>query len=98
MADLSAGGLSIRGVEGFDVGEEVRCIFELPGQLRFDLFARVVRCGGSGDRGRVPESDAMYDSDMAVYINGQKRRKRHKNAARIKANIAVMKKWKAEGK
>jgi hypothetical protein len=53
VADLSAGGLSIRGEDCFEAGEEVRCIFELPGERRFDLRARVVRCGGSGDRGRV---------------------------------------------
>jgi hypothetical protein len=53
VADLSAGGLSIRGVHCFEEGEEVRCIFELPGERRFDLFARLVRCGGSGDRGRA---------------------------------------------
>jgi len=47
VADLSAGGLSIRGVDCFEAGEEVRCIFELPGEHRFDLRARVVRCGGS---------------------------------------------------
>ena len=52
----------------------------------------------SGDRGRFPEPEAMYSSDMAVYIDGQKKRKRHENAARIEANIALMKKWATEGK
>ena len=52
----------------------------------------------SDDRGRFPESDAMYDSDMRVYIEGQKRRKNLEGAARIEANIALMKRWRAEGK
>jgi arylsulfatase A-like enzyme len=37
-----------------------------------------------------PESDAMYDSDMAVYI-GQ-------GNATVEQNIALMKRWKKEGK
>jgi arylsulfatase A-like enzyme len=41
----------------------------------------------TADRG--PESDAMYDSDMAVYLN---------ESADRKPNIALMKKWAAEGK
>jgi hypothetical protein len=40
------------------------------------------------DRG--PESEAMYDSDMAVYLKGG-------NPA-VERNIAQMKKWAAEGK
>ncbi len=43
----------------------------------------------TGDMGRLPESDAMYDSDMAVYIN------RVENAE-IQRNIALMKKWAKE--
>jgi len=52
----------------------------------------------SDDRGRFPESEAMYDSDMAAYVVGQKRRKKNENAARIEANVALMKRWKAEGR
>jgi hypothetical protein len=40
------------------------------------------------DRG--PESDAMYDSDMAVYIG--------RGNPDVEKNIAIMKKWAAEGK
>jgi len=48
----------------------------------------------TGDKG--PESDAMYDSDMAVYINS-------KNVDPVAGetltrNIATMKRWAAEGK
>ena len=48
----------------------------------------------SDDQGRFPEPAAMYDSDMAAYTHNGKR----KNAARIEANIEVMKRWDAEGK
>ena len=53
----------------------------------------------TGDQGRVPESTAMYDSDMAVYTGALKARKR--DPAHIKViedNIALMKRWAAEGK
>jgi arylsulfatase A-like enzyme len=42
----------------------------------------------TGDRG--PESDAMYDSDMKEYLG--------KGNPTVEKNIAVMKKWAAEGK
>jgi hypothetical protein len=40
------------------------------------------------DRG--PESDAMYDSDMKVYLG--------KGNPEVERNIAIMKKWASEGK
>jgi hypothetical protein len=46
------------------------------------------------DRG--PESEAMYDSDMAVYVGG--RTGREKGESDTERNIALMKKWAAEGK
>jgi len=52
----------------------------------------------SDDKGRVPESDAMYDSDMKVYLGGSKRRGRTEYAKELEGNIKLMKKWKAEGK
>lgn len=52
----------------------------------------------SNDRGRFPESKAMYDSDMAAYVSPVRRKKNPENAAQIDANIALMKKWRAEGK
>jgi hypothetical protein len=53
VADISAGGVCVGSVAGLEAGDEVRCIFELPGEQRFDLRARVVRRGGTGQSGRV---------------------------------------------
>jgi len=47
----------------------------------------------SGDRGQRPEPEAVYDSDMAVYLKS-----RRKNSAELEANIAQMKAWAAEGR
>ena len=47
----------------------------------------------TGDRG--PESAAMYDSDMAVYLAETKDPARRKI---LEDNIALMKRWAAEGK
>lgn len=52
----------------------------------------------TGDQGRTPESAEMYDSDMAVYLSGLKRRQRPEHLRTIEANIALMKRWAAEGK
>jgi arylsulfatase A-like enzyme len=46
------------------------------------------------DRG--PESEKMYDSDMAVYLGG--RTGKGKGESATEKNIALMKKWAAEGK
>ena len=51
----------------------------------------------SDDRGRFPEAEAMYDSDMAPYV-GRARRMNPEQAAAIEANISLMKRWRAEGK
>jgi arylsulfatase A-like enzyme len=48
----------------------------------------------TSDLGRRPEPDSMYDSDMAEYLNGQK----GEQAEALKRNIAIMKRWAAEGK
>ncbi|MDR3637590.1 MAG: sulfatase [Isosphaeraceae bacterium] len=48
----------------------------------------------TGDRGRQPEPQAMYDSDMQVYLGGKNA---NLNAA-LRKNIALMKQWAAEGK
>ena len=53
----------------------------------------------TGDRGREPEPAAMYDSDMEVYTTRLKSPKF--DPAHLKVvedNIALMKKWAAEGK
>ena len=49
----------------------------------------------TNDRGRTPEPERMYDSDMAVYLAGQKKAGR---IVELEQNIALMKKWAAEGK
>ncbi len=49
----------------------------------------------TGDKGEQPESAAMYDSDMAEYLGGRGKGKPDAETAR---NIALMKKWAAEGK
>jgi arylsulfatase A-like enzyme len=50
----------------------------------------------TGDRGR--ESDEMYDSDMAVYLNSMKRKNDPGHLKVIQGNISLMKRWAAEGK
>ena len=46
----------------------------------------------TGDKG--PESEAMYDSDMAVYIGT----KPAEQTEVLRNNIALMKRWEAKGK
>lgn len=48
----------------------------------------------TGDQGEVPESEARYDSDMSVYQKGQDDAQKDI----LRRNIALMKKWAAEGK
>jgi arylsulfatase A-like enzyme len=52
----------------------------------------------SGDQGRRPESAAMYDSDMAVYLKNLNRKKDSAHLQTLEDNIALMKKWASEGK
>ena len=52
----------------------------------------------TGDQGRQPETSEMYDSDMHVYtsrMRGPKFDPAHVKV--IDDNIALMKKWAAEG-
>ena len=51
----------------------------------------------TGDCGRVAESTAAYDSDMAPYLK-KARRNDPKRAAVIEQNITLMKQWAAEGR
>lgn len=51
----------------------------------------------TGDRGRTPETEAMYDSDMAAYL-GDKGAKKSAGRAITERNIAQMKQWAKEGK
>ncbi len=48
----------------------------------------------TGDQGRQPESPAMYDSDMKVYVESKPARQ----DAILLENIKLMKRWEAEGK
>ncbi|MDX2035880.1 MAG: sulfatase [Isosphaeraceae bacterium] len=50
----------------------------------------------SNDMGRTPESDAMYDSDMALYLRS--RTGRPAAGDKLRDNIDLMKRWKKEGK
>ena len=53
----------------------------------------------TGDLGQRPEPARMFESDMAVYLGAMKSKKRppeHRKA--IEDNIALMKRWAAEGK
>ncbi len=52
----------------------------------------------TGDQGREPESSSRYDSDMAVYLNSLSRKGSLEHLKSIQDNIALMKKWAAEGK
>ncbi len=52
----------------------------------------------TSDLGRTPESDAMYDSDMAIYLKSLQRKEDPEHLKTIQDNIALMKRWAAEGK
>ena len=52
----------------------------------------------TNDLGRQPETALMYDSDMKVYVDGLRARKQDPAHLQvILNNIALMKKWAAEG-
>ncbi|MBI4662891.1 MAG: sulfatase [Verrucomicrobia bacterium] len=48
------------------------------------------------DQGRQPESEKMYDSDMAVYLGGRANKGPQENVT--EKNIRLMKQWAREGK
>ncbi len=50
----------------------------------------------TNDQGRKPESAEMYESDMDAYVGGKKDKSPLKDE--VLRNIALMKKWAAEGK
>jgi arylsulfatase A-like enzyme len=60
-------------------------------QLRGKLDRWVI---DTGDQGQTPESDAVYDANMEVYV-GEKEPARQ---AQVRRNIAQMKAWAAAGK
>jgi arylsulfatase A-like enzyme len=51
----------------------------------------------TGDRGREPEPEAMYDSDMAVYRGGSRRAEDPRTRA-LNDNIELMKRWASQGR
>ena len=51
----------------------------------------------SDDQGRYPEPMTMFDSDMKVYVE-KVRRKNPGQATQIDDNIALMKKWRMDGR
>ncbi len=52
----------------------------------------------SDDRGRFPESEALFDSDMAAYASSRLKKKNPEYFDEVTRNIALMKQWRAEGK
>ena len=50
------------------------------------------------DKGRDPEPMAMFDSDMAVYLNTVSRKQTPERKRILESNIAQMKQWASEGK
>jgi arylsulfatase A-like enzyme len=52
----------------------------------------------SDDRGRFPEPESMYDSDMEAAMAKNRKKKNHEAVAGLEKNIALMKKWASEGK
>lgn len=78
---------------------EIRNLAAMPEQQqRLARFRRLLAAweADTGDRGREPEPAAMYDSDMAAYLNDI--RKDPETAAAIETNIKTMKAWRAAGK
>ena len=52
----------------------------------------------TNDLGRTPESEEMFNSDMAVYLNTVKLKQPPERTKILESNIALMKKWAREGK
>ncbi len=51
----------------------------------------------TADLGRTPEPEAMYDSDMAVYLGGR-RRQDDTRRRELERNIELMKRWARQGR
>ncbi|HEY0982769.1 sulfatase family protein [Schlesneria sp.] len=61
-------------------------------RLRLELWMT-----GTNDLGRTPETEAMYDSDMASYLGGEGARETPQRQL-LRKNIELMKAWRQEGK
>jgi hypothetical protein len=66
VTDLSAGGVSVRAEDSFDVGDEVYCVLELSGEQRYELRAEVVRCSKSGNRVAFRFLDVDHEHHAAL--------------------------------
>ena len=51
----------------------------------------------TNDHGRQPEAEAMYDSDMELYLQSRRRRGDKQALEELQENIELMKRWAREG-
>jgi len=63
-------------------------------QLRRQLDEWMVT---TNDHGRQPEAEAMYDSDMELYLQSRRRRGDKQALEELQENIELMKRWAREG-
>lgn len=91
--------------ELYDLEEDPHEIHNLASEAKYEKTLRDMRqklnqwMESTGDQGRQPESAEMYDSDMKVYLDSlRSRNKEPERLEVIKSNIALMKRWAAQGK
>ncbi|MBM4104459.1 MAG: sulfatase [Planctomycetes bacterium] len=90
--------------ELYDLSADRWEVRNLAAEPKCQIILREMRCIlanwiiETDDRGRFMESEAMYDSDMRVYIDDQRRSGKLEYADQVEANIKQMKLWAAEGK
>jgi len=90
--------------ELYDLSSDPWEINNLAGKPQYRQKLREMRCIlanwiiESDDKGRFPEPEAMYDSDMKAYIDGQMKRGNTEYARMVQDNVKLMKEWKAKSK
>jgi len=90
--------------ELYDLSSDRWEIRNLAGKPEYRQKLREMRCIlanwiiESDDKGRFPEPETMYDSDMKAYIDDQMKRGNTQYARVVQDNVKLMKKWKAQGK
>ncbi|MBN2296776.1 MAG: sulfatase [Pirellulales bacterium] len=90
--------------ELYDLGSDRWEVHNLADKPEYRQKLREIRCIlanwilKSNDQGRFDEPDAMYDSDMNAYIQGQKKAGQTAYAQEVERNVKIMKQWKSEGK
>jgi hypothetical protein len=90
--------------ELYDLSSDRWEIRNLAGKPEYRQKLREMRCIlanwiiESDDKGRFPEPETMYDSDIKAYIDGQVKRGNTQYARVVQDNVKLMKKWKAQGK